>query len=231
VQVLVVDLDEDGAAFGEKFPAQKQPVAQVGQVRVNAERPGVAVGFDLLRLVGDVFVLVLHVAAVNAGLEVAGVPDAVGRVYVDHLHLARHALLDQERVHHQERIPQDQAVRPTDLVAVELDLLVGGQGCFAEEVELRLRLLYHLHDRPRGDALVDVERHHVHLERGVFGFASPDELRVQVGVVGVARGLPLADFVRGRDASGRVVRAPGVSVAEVAHAVRVYLMRLHLAWQ
>jgi hypothetical protein len=32
-----------------------------------------------------------------------------------------------------------------------------------------------------GDALVDVKRDHVLLERGVFGFASADELGVESG--------------------------------------------------
>jgi hypothetical protein len=61
VQVLVVDLDEDGAALGEEFSRQKQTVAQVGEIRVDAQCPGVAVGLDLLRLVGKVFVFVLDV--------------------------------------------------------------------------------------------------------------------------------------------------------------------------
>jgi hypothetical protein len=139
----------------------------------------------MLRFAGEVFVFVLHVAAADFGLEVAGVFDAVGRVHVDHLHLARHALLDQERVHHQERIPENEAVCPTDFVAVELDLLVSGQGRLAEECKLRLRLRRTAsEDRLRGDAFVDMERDDVHLERGVLRFASPDELRVQMGIVG-----------------------------------------------
>ncbi|MGC8908126.1 MAG: hypothetical protein ACP5M0_11880 [Desulfomonilaceae bacterium] len=55
------------------------------------------------------------------GWEVGAVLDAVGRVEVDHLHLAGHALFFEERVHHQERIAGDQAVRPAVLVLVELD--------------------------------------------------------------------------------------------------------------
>jgi hypothetical protein len=50
-------------------------------------------------------------------------------------------------------------------VAVELDLLVSGQGRFAEEIWLqRLGTAHGVQDRAGGDALVDVERHHVHLE-------------------------------------------------------------------
>jgi len=95
VQVLVIDLDEDRAAFVKEFPRQKQAVAKVGKVGVDAELLGVPVGLDLLLLVGEVFVFVLDVPPVDAGLEVAGVLDAVGRVDVDHLHLAGHALFDE----------------------------------------------------------------------------------------------------------------------------------------
>jgi hypothetical protein len=82
VQVLVVDLHEDGAAFGEQFPRQQEPIAQVGQVGVDAQLPGVAIRLDLLWLVGEVFVFVFDIAAVKARLEVGGVFDAVGRVYI-----------------------------------------------------------------------------------------------------------------------------------------------------
>ncbi len=224
VQVLVVDLYEDAAAFGQQFARQQQAVAQVGQIRVDAQLPGVAVGFDLFRFVGEVFVLVLHVAAVEARLEVAGVPDAVGRVDVDHLHLAGHALLDQERVHHQQTIAQDQAVGPADFVLVELDLLVGRQRRFAEEVELEgLRSAHGIEDGARGDALVNVQRDHVHLEGGVFGLARPHELRVKVGVVGVGLRFALAHLIRGRDARRWVVPPPCIAVAEVFY--RLFTVR------
>ena len=111
MDVLIGNLHEDGAAFGEQFARQEQPVAQVGEVGVDAQFPGIAKGADLLRLGGQVFVpAVLHVALVDEGLEVGAVLDAVGRVDVNHLYFAGHALLFQERVHHEERIAGDEAV-------------------------------------------------------------------------------------------------------------------------
>ena len=72
MQVLVRNLHKDAAAFREKFACRHQSVAQVGQVRVDAVAPGVAEGFDLLGLAGDVAgVAVFYVAAPRAPLKVA----------------------------------------------------------------------------------------------------------------------------------------------------------------
>lgn len=42
VDVFIGDLDKDGAGFAQEFPLQEQAVAQVGEVGVDAEFPGVA---------------------------------------------------------------------------------------------------------------------------------------------------------------------------------------------
>ena len=69
--------------------ATSEPVAQVRQVGVDAELPGVAEGLDLLGLTGDVLDLaVLHVALAGRDLPVGAELDAVRRVDVDHLDLA-----------------------------------------------------------------------------------------------------------------------------------------------
>jgi hypothetical protein len=63
VDVLVADLDEAAAALGEQVPRHDEAVAEVGEVGVDAEFPGVAEGLDLLDLAAGVFELaVLHVA-------------------------------------------------------------------------------------------------------------------------------------------------------------------------
>ncbi len=122
VYVLIADLDEARPALMQKLPGEKEAVAQVGQVRVDAEFPSVAEGPDHLRLLGQVVVLaVLDVALVDEGLEVAAVADAIRRVDVDHLHLAGHAFLFEQGVHHQQGVARDQAVRPVVGVLVELD--------------------------------------------------------------------------------------------------------------
>ncbi len=78
---------------------------------MDAQLPGVAEGLDHFRFLGQVFVLaVLDVALVDEGLEVGAVLDAVGRVDVDHLHLAGHALLLQQRVHHQQAVACNQSI-------------------------------------------------------------------------------------------------------------------------
>ena len=84
MHVLIADLHEDAAGLGEQVAGDDEPVAQVGQVGVDAELPGVAEGRDLLRLAGGVLGLaVLHVALAGAHLPVGAELDAVGRVEVD----------------------------------------------------------------------------------------------------------------------------------------------------
>jgi len=52
VDVLIPDLHKDTAGFMKQLPRQQQPVAEIGEVGVDAEFPGVAEGADLLRLAG-----------------------------------------------------------------------------------------------------------------------------------------------------------------------------------
>jgi hypothetical protein len=133
VDVLIADLYEDRAGFGQQVAGDGEAVAQVGEVGVDAVAPGVAEGFDLLRLAGDVFgSAVLHVAAGGGPLEVAVEFDAVGRVDVDHLHLAAQPFAFGQAGHHLERVTQDHAVRPVGVVAVEL----GAVGAFGDAVEV-----------------------------------------------------------------------------------------------
>ena len=90
MDIFIADLHEDGAGIGEEIAGDGEAIPQVGEVAVDAVAPGVAEGFDLLGLAGDVVGLaVLHVAAGGGPLEVAVELDAVGRVEVDALHLAR----------------------------------------------------------------------------------------------------------------------------------------------
>lgn len=61
-------------------------------------------------------------------------------------------------------------------------------------------------DRLGVDAFVDVERHRRNLKTGPFGFAGPDELRIEVGVVGVGFSGFFDGVGVGRDeADGRVI--------------------------
>ena len=105
----------------EEVAGEEQAVAKIGEVGVDAEFPGVAEGADHFWFLGEVFVLaVFNVAAIDKGLEIGAVADAVGRVDVDHLDLAGDAFFFEERVHDEERIAGDKAVGPAVGVAVEI---------------------------------------------------------------------------------------------------------------
>jgi hypothetical protein len=82
---------------------------------VDPQLPRIAEGADHLRLLGQVFVgTVLYVPLIHERLEVRAVPDPVRRVDVDRLHLARHALLLEQRVHDEQRVAGDQPVLRVD---------------------------------------------------------------------------------------------------------------------
>ena len=69
--VLVADLDEDRAGASQQVAGDGETVAQVGQVGVDAVSPGVAEGFYLFRLAGDVVLLAVpHVAAPSGPLKI-----------------------------------------------------------------------------------------------------------------------------------------------------------------
>ena len=133
MDVLVADLDEDRARLGEQVARDRQPVAQVGEVAVDAVAPGVAERLDLLGLARDVRgVAVLHVAARRRPLEVAVELDPVRRVDVDALHLPAEPLALGEARHDLERVAEDHPVRPALLVLVEVGLV----GALRQAVEV-----------------------------------------------------------------------------------------------
>jgi hypothetical protein len=139
MKVFVGDLDEAGAGFVEEIAGEEEAVAEIGEVGVDAEFPGVAEGTDHFGFLGEVFVLaVLDVATIDEGLEIGAVPDAVGRVNVDHLYLASHAFFFEEGVHDEERIAGDEAIGPSVGVAVEVHGFAEGRIFLAgfEEVAL-----------------------------------------------------------------------------------------------
>ena len=124
VNIFIPDLHKDGAGIGEEISGDGEAVAEVGEVAVDAVAPGVAEGFDLLRLAGDVVGLaVRYFVAGGASLEIAVEFDAVGRVEVDALHFAAQALALSEAGHHLQGVAKDHAVRPVLVVLVELGLV------------------------------------------------------------------------------------------------------------
>ncbi|OQA95709.1 MAG: hypothetical protein BWY25_02366 [Chloroflexi bacterium ADurb.Bin222] len=224
MHVLIPNLHEHAAALRQQLAGHGQPVAQVGQVGVDAQLPGVAEGADLLRLAGGVFgFAVLHVALARAHLPVGAEFDAVGRVEVDHLYPSAQPFLLRQTRHHQQRIAQDHAVGPVLLVLVELHFL-GEIFRPAVEIVEELQLItggLFRHTRPRApglrhevvdqrlwvDFLLDVDGHSGHRQIGgvLFVFALPDQLRIERGIAGIAQrrrgvfvlGHEIAQLLRG----------------------------------
>ena len=124
MHILIADLHEDRAGIGKQIARDGEPVAQVGEIAVDAVAPCVAERLDLLRLAGDVVgVAVLHVAAGGGPLEVGVELDAVGRVDVDALHLAAQSLALGQAAITCRLVAEDHAVRPVLVVLVELGLV------------------------------------------------------------------------------------------------------------
>jgi hypothetical protein len=178
MQILIADLHEDAAGIGEEFAGHRQAVAQVGEVRVDAERPGVAVRLDHFRFAGEVLFTVLHVTLAELRLEVRGELDAVGRVEIDHLHLAREVFAPGEAGHDLQRIAEDHAVRPVHVVLIELHgfrivvLRIG------KEIALDILACQHAQDGLRGDALVHVQGDRLDLEPRLLALAAPFQPRL-----------------------------------------------------
>ena len=125
MHILIADLHEDRPALGQQVAHRRQPIAQIGQVAVDAVLPGVAERLHLLGLAADVGLLaVLDVARLRRDLPVRVELDAVGRVEIDALHLAAQALALGEARHHLQAVAQDHAVRPVLVVLVELGALI-----------------------------------------------------------------------------------------------------------
>lgn len=85
MHVFISDLNEDAPGFGEEFAGGHKDVADVGEVRVDADSPAVAESPNLLRLSGAVFGVLLVLAFPNKlGVEgrVSGVEHGLGGLLV-----------------------------------------------------------------------------------------------------------------------------------------------------
>src|SRR5688572_29892941 len=112
MDVLVSDLDEHAAGFGEEVSCDVESIAQVREVRVDPVRPRVAEGLDLLGFACDVLELaVLDVSLARGDLPVGSELDAVRRVQVDHLDLAAKPFTLGEAGHDLEAVAEDHSVR------------------------------------------------------------------------------------------------------------------------
>lgn len=194
MHIFIADLDKAGPGFVKEVASKEESVAEIGKVGVDTEFPGVAEGADHFGLLGEVFVLaVFDIAAVDERLEIGPVADAVRRIDVNHLDLPGHAFFFEEGVHYKQGVTGDQSVGPAMGVAVEVHGFAERGIFFAgfEEVALRglecdtVALADGFDDGTRVDTFVDMERNGGNFKGGVFGFARPDELRVEMGIVSV----------------------------------------------
>ena len=161
---------------------------------MDAVVPCVAECLDHLRLSRDVLLLaVLHVRRFRAGLPVGVEFDAVGRIEVDHLHLAAQPLVFGERCHHLQRVTEDHAVLPPFLVFVEAWAGVRievfrkcckGQLCVCRIAANRRLSLHLLDQQSRENLFLLVDERRRRFQRGGTAglFAAPDVLRVEIGV-------------------------------------------------
>src|SRR5881398_141084 len=140
---------------------------------MNAEGPSVAERLDREDVVSLITAFVG--GRVESLLKVRIVADSVRRVDVDHLHLAAHAFVVQQRLDHLQRVATDQLVLPALSMGVELDAL-RAVGLTQRSLEIReeralprFRLLLgrglagaldDLPDARLGDDLVTLEREH-----------------------------------------------------------------------
>ena len=192
MHVLVADLHEHRAAFGQQVTRRRQPVAQIRQIGMDTVLPGISERLHLLRFARDVLGLVLHVAAFGGPLEIRIEPDAVGRVDVDALHLAAQLLAFRQRRHNLQGVAENHAVRPVGVVPVELcPGVVVRQPVEVREkirmifVPLSVSALHQVVDQRLGvNLLLDEERRRLNHEiRPVLRIlAAPDQLRIEIAI-------------------------------------------------
>ena len=178
MQVLVADLHEDAAGIRQQFPRHRQPVAQIGQVAVDAAHPSIPIGFDHLRLARQILLPILHVALAKIGLEVGAKADAVGRIEVDHLHLAGQILPPRQTRHHLQRIAKDHAIRPIHIVPVELHRLRVIVLRIRKQIAVHILPRQHPQNRLRGHPLVHMQRHRIHLKPLLLPLPTPLQPRL-----------------------------------------------------
>src|SRR5262245_45044783 len=97
VKVFITDLNKNTTRFMQEFTGEKQSVAQVSQVRMNAKFPSVTEGFEHFRLLRQIFILaIFYVAPVDERLKVRAISNTIGRIEIDRLHLPCHAFFNQQ---------------------------------------------------------------------------------------------------------------------------------------
>ena len=120
MHIVIRNLHKAGARFSKQFTCKHKAIAQVREIAVDTQFPGIPEGLDHLWLTRERLVIVLDIAVVEFHLPVGAILDAVGRVDIDHLHPAGHSLPLQQGVHHQKGIALNQPVAPVGIVFIIL---------------------------------------------------------------------------------------------------------------
>src|SRR5229473_2277068 len=179
---------------------------------MKAEFPGITKSFYHFRLGGKVFIFaVFDVTVVDERLEIRAVPDAIGRIDINHLDLAPHALLLQQGIHHEQAITCNQAVRPVVLMFVEIDCFPKRR-VFLKQAKQRsldkilpVLIAHGFSDRAWVNPLMNVERNRRDLERSSLCFSGPLKRRIEVGIVCVTLLARVPVCFRSNEPHGRVV--------------------------
>ena len=90
---------------------------------MHAEPPSIAMGAHHFRLARQICFTIFYVSLARLRLKITTKTHAIGRVQVDHLHLAGQILPLRQARHHLQAVTQDQPVRPINIVLVKLDSL------------------------------------------------------------------------------------------------------------
>ena len=123
MDVFIPNLHENRPGFVQKVTRHRKPIAQIGQVRVDAIFLCITKRFDLLRLAANLINLsILDIPRSCGDLPIRVEPDSIGRTEVNALNLPAQSLLLRKTCHHLQAVTKNKPVRPVLIVRVELQL-------------------------------------------------------------------------------------------------------------
>jgi hypothetical protein len=114
-------------------------------------------------------------------LEVRPKFHAVGRIEIDHLYLAAHALIFEQGIHDLQRIAENQPVRPWPLVFIGVEFVGNIEFDITEQVQRRARCLVRFQGFENGLSgmpLMHEQRQRRHRHLLALGLAGPVEERL-----------------------------------------------------
>ncbi len=213
MQIFVANLDKNTAAILKKLPCHCQPVAEIGEIGMDAKGPGIAIGSDHLRLAGEVLLAVFHFALSKLRLEVGTEFDAVRWVEINHLHFAREVFAAGEARHDLQGVAQNKAVGPIHVEFVKLNGLGIGLLWVGKKIALHILSREHAQDGLGGNAFVNVQGNRLDFKPRLFTFAGPFKPRLVFAERGGKHSgfvVVQSAFARGLEKFGKAVGFGGV---------------------